>query len=79
MTANPWKCILAQRQTKYLGFLVEWGTIRPLADKVETIHNLTTPQNSKQLRSFLRLANYYQQFVPHFSELVAPLTEGLKG
>ncbi|KYO21829.1 hypothetical protein Y1Q_0000515 [Alligator mississippiensis] len=36
LTANPQKCSLAKRETKYLGFLVGRGTIRPLADKVET-------------------------------------------
>ncbi|KYO42279.1 hypothetical protein Y1Q_0022150 [Alligator mississippiensis] len=37
LTANLQKCALAKRETKYLGFLVGRGTIRPLADKVETV------------------------------------------
>lgn len=59
MIANLWKCALVNRQTKYLGFLVGQGTIRLLADKVEIIHKFATSQNSKQLQSFLGLANYY--------------------
>lgn len=35
------------------------------------------------MRSFLGLTNYYQQFIPHFVELVAPLLDvtkwGIKG
>ncbi|XP_059582206.1 uncharacterized protein LOC132243291 [Alligator mississippiensis] len=79
LTANPRKCALAKRETKYLGFLVGRGTIRLLADKVKTVRNFPAPQNCRQLRSFLGLTNYYRRFVPHFSELMAPLTEALKG
>ncbi|KYO45139.1 hypothetical protein Y1Q_0007428 [Alligator mississippiensis] len=35
LTANPRKCVLAQKETKYLGFLVSRGTIKPLADKMD--------------------------------------------
>ena len=33
------------------------------------------PQNTKELRSFLGLANFYRNFVPGFAELSAPLTQ----
>ncbi|KYO38188.1 hypothetical protein Y1Q_0007296 [Alligator mississippiensis] len=79
LTANPRKCALAQKETKYLGFLVGRGMIKPLADKVETIHNFTAPQDCRQLQSFLGLTNYYRRFVPHFAELPTPLSEALKG
>ncbi|KYO24206.1 hypothetical protein Y1Q_0004256 [Alligator mississippiensis] len=36
LTANPQKCTLDKRKTKYLGFLVGRGTIRPFANQVET-------------------------------------------
>ncbi|KYO43699.1 hypothetical protein Y1Q_0013688 [Alligator mississippiensis] len=35
LTANPRKCALAQKETKYLGFLIGRGTIKPLADKTD--------------------------------------------
>ncbi|KYO45131.1 hypothetical protein Y1Q_0007420 [Alligator mississippiensis] len=79
LTANPQKCTLAKRETKYLGFLVGRGTIRPLADKVEMVRNFPATQNCRQLRSFLGLTNYYRRFVPYFAELTAPLMAALKG
>ncbi|KYO44938.1 hypothetical protein Y1Q_0023002 [Alligator mississippiensis] len=79
LTTNPRKCSFAQKETKYLGFLVGRGTIKPLADKVEIIRNFTAPQDCRQLRSFLGLTNYYRRFVPHFAELAAPLSGALKG
>ncbi|KYO40153.1 hypothetical protein Y1Q_0022086 [Alligator mississippiensis] len=45
LTANPQKCALAQKETKYLGFLVGRCMIKPLTDKVETIRNFTVPQD----------------------------------
>ncbi|KYO41119.1 retrotransposon-like protein 1 [Alligator mississippiensis] len=79
LTANPRKCTFAQKETKYLGFLVGRGTIKPLANKVEIIRNFTAPQDCCQLWSFLGLTNYYRRFVPHFAELAAPLLGALKG
>lgn len=72
MMVSSRKCALAQRQTKYLGFLVRLETMRPLANKVEAIYNFATPQNSKQLQFFLGLANYYRQFVPFLRTGGAP-------
>ncbi|XP_059587844.1 probable GH family 25 lysozyme 3 [Alligator mississippiensis] len=78
LMANPQKCVLAQKETKYLGFLVGRGMIRPLSDKVEIIQNFTAPQNCHQLWSFLGLTNYYRRFALDFSELATPLIEALK-
>lgn len=76
LTANPKKCSLEHRETKYLGFRVGRGKILPLANKVETIQTYNHPQTKKQLRAFLGLVNYYCKFIPWFSELEAPLTKG---
>lgn len=79
LTANPQKCSIAQKQTKYLGFLVGQRTIRLLADKVQAVNKFQAPQTYKQLQSFLGLTNYYRRFVLQFPELAAPLSEALKG
>lgn len=59
--------------------MVGQGQIRPLADKVQALHQYTPPQSRKQLRAILHLAGYYQRFIPQFGEVTAPLTDLLQG
>jgi RNase H-like domain found in reverse transcriptase len=61
-------------ETEFLGFTLCREGIRPQEKKVEAIQALQTPKNVKQVRSILGLVNYYKQFIPHRSGLLAPLT-----
>lgn len=79
MMANPKKCVLVGRETKYLGFLVGQGIIRPLTDKVKAIRRFQAPCTQRQMSSFSGLINYYRQFIPNIVELMAPLTDTLWG
>lgn len=55
LMANLHKCTTAKRETKYLGFLVGHGTIRPLADKFQVIWDFVSPkQNKKPYEVFFR-------------------------
>ena len=44
---------------KYLGHIVEAGSIRADPDKVEAIRTWPKPTTVKELQQFLGLANYY--------------------
>lgn len=44
MTANPMKCVLADKETKYLGFLVGQGIIKSLTEKVEAMCQFQAPK-----------------------------------
>lgn len=79
LTANPRKWNLGQKETKCLGFRVGQGHVRPVVDKVEVLWAYVRPQNKKQVRLFVALANYYCKFIPWFSEMIAPLTDLTKG
>jgi len=43
--------------------------IEPDPDRVKSIIQLNTPQNIKQLQSFLGMVNYLRLFIPNISEL----------
>ena len=46
--------------------------------KVQVILDWPTPSKVAELRSFLRLANYYRKFILGYSKMVASLTNLLK-
>ena len=57
------KCFFAQDQVEYLGHLVSYRGVEPLASKVAAIHNWPIPQTTRAVRSFLGLAEFYRHFI----------------
>jgi len=47
-------------------------------EKIKVVKEWKTPTRVKDVESFLRFANFYQQFIYNFSHTVKPLNE-LKG
>ena len=61
--------------TTYLGFQYSPQGVTPSQEKTKAIAEWPVPQNIKELRSFLGLANFYRNFVPGFADISAPLTD----
>ena len=69
------KCDFFKKHIHYLGHLISADGIRPLKDKLDTIHDMPAPCNSKEVKQILGLVGYYRKFVPHFAVLSRPLTK----
>ena len=67
--------MISSRNIHYLGHLILADGIRPLKDKLDTIRDMPAPHNSKEVKQFLGLVDYYRKFVPHFAALSRPLTK----
>jgi hypothetical protein len=64
-------------ELEYLGYLINRKGVRPTMKKVEAIMKIYAPKTRKQLRSFIGMVNYfndYREMWPQRSHLLAPLS-----
>ncbi|KAF1321798.1 reverse transcriptase, partial [Globisporangium splendens] len=76
--ANLKKCIFFAPEIPVLGCFVGKNGVRADPEKVKAIDDWPTPQNVKQLRQWLGLANYLHKYTRNYAALVQPLTSLLK-
>ena len=73
--AKQCKCKFGKRSVKYLGHIIENGTICVDWDKVAAVQTWPMPTCVKEVQQFLGLANYYHEFIKNFAELATPLSD----
>jgi hypothetical protein len=78
MSLKPSKCEIGFQKIEFLGTQILEDSIAPNAKNLSKILDFSRPANKTQIKSFLGLTGFYQQFIPHYSELTTPLTELLK-
>ena len=75
--ANLRKPFFMQQEVEYLGYLLTSDGIKPQQKKIEAIKRIKPPKNSKQLRCFLGLVNFYRDLWPRRSDIhiLGPLSK----
>ena len=58
---------------EYLGIIIGQGLVQMDPTKLSTIKDWHPPSSIKGVRSFLGFANFYQKFIPNYSNIVAPI------
>jgi len=71
---RPGKCVFADPQVQYLGFVLSQDGITPSPEKVKTMRQYPAPKNVKKVRSFLELASFYRKLITNFAEIGKPMT-----
>ena len=69
------KCNFFKKHIHYLEHLISADGIQPLKDKLDMIHDMPAPCNSKEVKQLLGLAGYYRKFVLCFADLSRPLAQ----
>ena len=64
-----------QTEVEYLGFLLTTDGIKPQPKKIEAMTRIKTPTNSKQLKQFIGMVNFYRDVWPKQSHILAPLNK----
>ena len=72
------KCSFFQPKLDFLGYEISQNGLKPTESKLNDIKNFPQPKDSKSLRRFLGLINFYRKLVPHFAQKVYNLTELIK-
>ena len=78
LTVKPSKCMIGHAKVPFLGHVVGGGQNGCQLDKIVKVRDAPRPQNKTQVKSFLGLAGYYRDYIPHFAIIAAPLHELLK-
>lgn len=73
LTVNPEKMTVASNCIEFLGHIFQNGTVKFDNKKVQPILEFPTPKNAKQVSRLVGMMAYYARFIPHFSQLSAPL------
>ena len=73
--AKQRNCEFGKRIVKYLGHIIENGTIHVDLDKVAVVRTWPMPTCVKEVQQFLGLANYYHEYIKNFAKLTAPLSD----
>jgi hypothetical protein len=63
------------KELDYLGHVISGEGISVDPSKIEAVKDWATPQDLKQLQSFLGLCNYYRRFVRNYPTLASPLND----
>ena len=69
---KPKKCYFA-KQITYLGHVILIKGTEPDGKKLAAVTAYPTPHNSKEVKQFIGLSNYYCRFIPHNAETAEPL------
>jgi len=78
MKLKPSKCEFHQRETEYLGFIINNEGVKVDPIKTAAIWDWKPPTNKKGIQEFMGFCNFYRRFIEGFSRRAKPLYDRTK-
>jgi len=78
MKLKPSKCVFHQRETEYLGFIINNKGVKVDPVKTAAILDWKPPTNKKGIQEFMGFCNSYWRFIEGLSRTAKPLYDGTK-
>ena len=72
---KPSKCSFGVTEVLFLGHEFNCQGYKLSEDRKLSISNVVVPNTMTQLRSFLGMVNFFRNFIPNLSSVIAPLTD----
>jgi hypothetical protein len=72
-TVNAAKCKFCKHEIKFLGHIISDKVVKADRERIESILRYPVPKNQRQLRKFLGIPNFHQQFILKYSSYVERL------
>jgi hypothetical protein len=66
---NLKKCIFGSPEVTYLGFQLTPEGIKPGKDKFKAVADFKPPSNTREVRQFLGLCNFFRAHIKDFSKI----------
>ena len=71
---KPAKCVFATSKVEYLGFTISAAGVQPNNNKVKAILEFPKPTDSKSVRRFIGMINFYRRHIRDLAAVAKPLT-----
>ena len=78
MKLSPDKSEFFKSRISFLGFILDESGVRKSPEYVQRIRDAPKPLTVHELMKFLGLVNFQRRFVPHCSEIIAPLVAAVE-
>ena len=75
LTLRKSKCSFMRKEVTYCGYVVSKDGVKPMPSNIEAIREAPAPTNLKELRSFLGMVNYYNNYCPQLATVTEPVHE----